>query len=53
LSELLEGGLAQRVTVKRSALDETLLVVRPSSGASGKVPHGSRQAVLIYVESAD
>jgi hypothetical protein len=53
LAELLEGGLAQRVSVKRSALDEGLLVVRPSQGTGSKGPHGTRQAVLVYVESSD
>jgi hypothetical protein len=48
IAELLASGKAERVTVKRSALDGSVLVVRPSQG--GKLPHGARQAVLVYTE---
>jgi hypothetical protein len=48
IAELLASGKAERVSVKRSALDGSVLVVRPSQG--GKAPHGARQAVLVYTE---
>jgi hypothetical protein len=47
---LLAKGKAERVTVKRSALDAGVLVVRP---AGGKPAHGARHAVLVYVEADD
>jgi len=47
LSELIQSGLAERVSVKRSAVDPSLLVVRP--GAC-KPARGARQAVLIYLD---
>jgi hypothetical protein len=50
LSELISSGLAQRVSVKRSALDASLLVVRPAAGNGAKVITGARQAVLIYLD---
>jgi hypothetical protein len=46
--------VAERVFVKRSALDANLLVVRPMTGNGSKQPaHGARHAVLVYVESDD
>lgn len=50
LAELISSGLAQRVSVKRSALDASLLVVRPAAGNGAKVITGARQAVLIYLD---
>jgi hypothetical protein len=50
LSELISSGLAQRVSVKRSALDASLLVVRPAAGNGAKTLAGARQAVLIYLD---
>jgi hypothetical protein len=52
VQDLLASGVAERVFVKRSALDANLLVVRPMAGNGAKQPsHGARHAVLIYVES--
>jgi hypothetical protein len=50
LSELISSGLAQRVSVKRSALDASLLVVRPAAGNGAKTIAGARQAVIIYLD---
>lgn len=47
LSELIQSGLAERVSVKRSAVDPSLLVVRPGAGKGAR---GARQAVLIYLD---
>lgn len=51
VAELIASGLAERVSVKRSSLDASLLVVRPVSGNGAKPAHGARHAVLIYVDS--
>jgi hypothetical protein len=52
VAELIASGLAERVSVKRSSLDTSLLVVRPMSGNGARpAAHGARQAVLIYVDS--
>ncbi len=48
LAELIASGKAERVSVKRSALDANVLVVRTSQ--SSKATHGARQAVLVYVD---
>ncbi|HET9930902.1 MAG TPA: hypothetical protein VFQ35_09455 [Polyangiaceae bacterium] len=48
LAELIASGKAERVTVKRSALDANVLVVRASQG--NKAAHGVRHAVLVYVD---
>jgi hypothetical protein len=48
LAELIASGKAERVSVKRSALDANVLVVRTSQ--SSKAAHGARQAVLVYVD---
>jgi hypothetical protein len=50
VAELIASGLAERVSVKRSSLDASLLVVRPMSGNGAKPAHGARQAVLIYID---
>lgn len=48
LAELIAGGKAERVTVKRSALDANVLVVR--SAEPNKAGPRARQAVLVYVD---
>lgn len=48
LAELIASGKAERVSVKRSALDANVLVVRAAQGS--KAAHGARQAVLVYVD---
>lgn len=48
LAELIAAGKAERVSVKRSALDPNVLVVRSSQG-NGAGPR-TRQAVLVYVD---
>jgi len=47
ISELIASGRAERVSVKRSALDAGVLVVR---AAGGKASQGARQAVLVYTD---
>jgi hypothetical protein len=51
VAELVASGAAERVSVKRSALDANLLVVRPLGSNGAKAPQGTRQALLVYVDS--
>lgn len=51
LAELVRSGLAERVSVKRSALDANLMVVRPAAGNGAKTVPGARPAVLIYLDT--
>jgi hypothetical protein len=48
ISELLASGRAERVSVKRSTLDASVLVVRTAQGAKASL--GARQAVLVYTD---